>query len=425
MNKSFVSQKVSPVSIGIAFLFTFLFLYDTIRYLVWIDKFFYYGIFFLPQLLLLFLVSRDKLCSLDRQRFGAAVLLSASFCLTTIINNYIMAQSWLIVTPFMIFMWGVFVPGCKISYADIIYILKILTGIGIAYCALNLFINQKHLFLFWQNSKYYLDASAGVFFNKNAWGQFLMPLIFSNVMLLRMDKTNKKYWFVTLAILLYNLLASLSRTAIIAVVVLFVSILALDFLHAQRPKVRKIFLYVLPLVLSLLILAFIPQMQDFLTHNFLKINRILSDRGMIWLITWQNYLPQLPFWGFGFGSQAKLLAAYGWELNSFHDIYLDWLLQGGIIYFAANVFLYWQSFKDAYAVYRESSSIGAVLLAILAAFLFYGSAEEVNLFTFATSYLLLCFLLFALPHLLRRNYCENDLAAGSPLGSGDGHDPRL
>ena len=55
--------------------------------------------------------------------------------------------------------------------------------------------------------------------------------------------------------------------------------------------------------------------------------------------------------GHGFGSQLYLIEAYGVKREAFHNTYIDWFMQGGIVHLLVNLAIFGNSFFTAYRLY--------------------------------------------------------------------------
>jgi len=196
-------------------------LYDIVNYIQFVDKYIYFSIFALLHVLLIFVTAREKVSDVKLSRFSIWAAFSLSLGITTLANSYILIRSWLFFMPLMLLVWFVLIPAIKFELADVLFILKSIVLLGMIYCFANLVINYDILFSFWNTADAYKNNCQGVYFNKNYWGQSLMPFVTVNVIVLLLAQKNKYLWWVTLVILLYNIVASLSRAAILAVCIFF------------------------------------------------------------------------------------------------------------------------------------------------------------------------------------------------------------
>ncbi|MGE1061027.1 O-antigen ligase family protein [Megasphaera paucivorans] len=390
MNKIF-NVKTSLCSAGVNIVFLTSVFYDIIRYILPIEKYISFALFTWVHLLLLFMIYHERSNSLSSFRYILFFLFSFSLGMTTLQQEYILMRSWLFFMPLMIFIWFVALPSVVMEWKDILYTLKCITLLGILYCTANLIINYNILFHFWTTTNFYNNDCQGVYFNKNSWGQLLIPIIFANVLLL--CKENKYIWKITLLILIYNLIASLSRGAILGIAIFFITYLCiLSINNGLINKKSAIFIFAL-----ISILFFIPQLHNVLYNYFFRQHDILTFRGELWRMS-EYYIIKLPFWGYGFGNQLSLIENMGVQISNFHNTYIDWLIQGGFPHILVNLLILGSTAVTSFRVYRINNKLGSYLLASLLSFTLYINIEYVDLYTFTTPNILFCFMLFTIPY---------------------------
>lgn len=401
----FTSKRTLP-TFCIVFLLAVGMLYDIVNYIQFMDKYSYFLIFALLHVLLIFVIVREKVNDLNLPRFFIWAAFSFSLGFTTLVNDCILVRSWLFFMPLMLLVWFVLIPAIKFELSDILFILKSIVLLGIIYCFANLVINHDVLFSFWHTADAYKNNCQGVYFNKNYWGQALMPFIMANVVVLLLAKKNKYWWWMTLVILLYNIAASLSRAAILAVCIFFGLIAFFIFIRANELTLKKTIIFLSCIFVIIFSLMEAYQLQSLWHNYFFRTHDVLTFRDTLWGIAWE-YSKGMSFWGYGFGSQLQLIEAYGVKLGAFHNTYIDWFMQGGIVHLLANLAIFGNSFAVAYRLYIINLRLGAVLLSALFAFCIYCNVEYVDLYSFSMPNILFCIILLALPTILLRITREN------------------
>ena len=401
-----LTSKRTLLSFCIIFLLAVGMLHDIVRYMQFMDKHIYFLLFALPHLLLVFISINEKVSNLSLTRFLIWAAFSFSLGVTTLVSNYIMVRSWLFFMPLTLLVWFVLIPAIKFELEDILFILKSIIIIGMIYCLANLVINYDTIFSFWNTMDAYKNNCQGVYFNKNYWGQLLMPFITVNIIVLLLAKKNEYWWWVTLTILLYNIGASLSRAAILAVFIFFILIVFFVQIKSHTLTLKKIIVSLFYITFFIFSLAVSPQLQSLWHDYFFRSHDILTFRYTLWRIA-GNYAPGMPFWGYGFGSQLYLIEAYGVKLGAFHNAYIDWFMQGGIVHLLVNLAIFGSSFFAAYRLYITNLRLGAVLLSALFAFCLYCNVEYVDLYSFSMPNILFCIIFLALPMMLLRITYEN------------------
>jgi len=400
------TSKRTLATFCIIFLLALGTLYDIVNYIQFVDKYIYFLIFALLHVLLIFVTAREKVSDVKLSRFFIWAAFSLSLGITTIANGYILVRSWLFFMPLMLLVWFVLIPAIKFELADVLFILKSIVLLGMIYCFANLVINYDILFSFWNTADAYKNNCQGVYFNKNYWGQSLMPFVTANVIVLLLAKKNKYWWWMTLAILLYNIVASLSRAAILAVCIFFVLMAFFIFIRSNTLTLKKALIFLSCIVVILFTLMESYHLQSLWHNYFFRAHDVLTFRDTLWRIAWY-YSKGMPFWGYGFGSQLHLIEAYGVKLGAFHNTYIDLFMQGGIVHLLVNLAIFGNSFFAAYRLYISNLRLGAVLLSALFAFCLYCNVEYVDLYSFSMPNILFCIIFLALPMMLLRITHEN------------------
>jgi O-antigen ligase len=401
----FTSER-TLLSFSIVFLLVVGMLHDIVRYVQFMDKYIYFLLFALPHLLLVFISLNEKVSNLSLTRFLIWAVFSFSLGITTLVSDYIMVRSWLFFMPLTLLVWFVLIPAIKFELEDVMFILKSIIIIGMIYCLANLAINYATIFSFWNTADAYKNNCQGVYFNKNYWGQALMPFVMSNVIVLLLDKKNRDLWWITLVILLYNIVASLSRAAILAVCIFFILIVFFIFIRSNTLNLKKIIIFFSCVSVILFSLSGSYQLQSLWHDYFFRSHDILTFRDTLWRIA-GNYALGMPFWGYGFGSQLHLIEAYSVKLGAFHNTYIDWFMQGGSVHLLVNLAILGNSFLVSYRLYISNLRLGAVLLSALLAFCLYCNVEYVDLYSFSMPNILFCIIFLALPVLFLRITHEN------------------
>lgn len=188
---------------------------------------------------------------------------------------------------------------------------------------------------------------------------FLALWIGLGVIYFGVNITNKKYYYkiIPFSILLYFLFLTASRTAILSfsILILILFILKKRFIYS-----KFIFIY-RKTVGKTLIISFIFSLIFLLFLNIKKLEYILNrfsllgedDRLIIWAISlkiiFQNFFTAIIGVGFGASDRAigslfegAIINDQGIPYFSSHNIYIDWLLQVGVIGFLFFIiFLVW------------------------------------------------------------------------------------
>ena len=402
--KKYLMQEVAPGVLLTIVAVASVFLFDVVRFIYPVTKFVDYSINYIPMVFLLIVLLADKNTILNLPRVFVALFFGFSLALTTIMTNFIEVRSWLFIMPLSVIIWFVILPESTIDKDDIKFLLRIILYIAFLYCAANAVIHYDKMFSFWLSMDPYKNNIQGVYFNKNMWGQLMLPLLFFNMLYINICSEKEVKSYALFGILVYTLLASLSRAAILAFAIFFILNL---FLLMEKRHLKRLLVVVSLLTLVMLGLWLLPSLHHFWTDYFFRSHDILTFRDKLWAMAW-SYVPGMPIWGYGLGSEMRLISAHGIYLGAFHNTYIDWYMQGGPVFLCSNFLIWGLGFYQICKLYRIEKHQGAVFLAAFIAMSIYCNVEYIPLYTITMPNVLFCLFFLALPRLLFR-LTRNDI----------------
>lgn len=275
------------------------------------------------------------------------------------------------------------------------YFTKTIVFMGIVYGIYNIFANIANL-VYFSNIKYrYLINYSSFFTNKNLFGIFLFLALVS----LKLDSEgNKRKKILIKYFLLFNLVLTLSRNAILAYLI-FESILAL---LKKRYKKMAMLLFIILIV----IFANIYGLKDFLINYIIRTDSVTSGREYIWKIC-IKYFSQKPILGYGEIYISNLVNRES-GVTSMHSWLFKILLNGGFInlicYLTLLINILYITIKNMKNNLPYSNIIFSFIISILA----YGIFEEVNLFEFGLINIIITVYFVFLPVLYYRGGLNNE-----------------
>lgn len=235
--------------------------------------------------------------------------------------------------------------------------LTVLLALGSAYAiwAIGAFLADSHTVL-WVEKSYHLDRLTGSFLSANSAGSLFGALTLTAwITALRAFRVHLQTapdarpkrsllgaaFRAALAILFWGaLLLTVSRAAMVATLVCLALVTALEIIEAlnrARAGVGKIIGYTAPAVLAMIILFAATIGQRFI-GELADLGADSSTRETIFA-TYLEVARQAPAAGYGLGSFPSLNLAQVnaqnfdalWNLGAVHNIYLQWLIEGGVI----------------------------------------------------------------------------------------------
>lgn len=173
-----------------------------------------------------------------------------------------------------------------------------------------------------------------------------IPILFSLVFL--HDKfRNKVFYLILLTLSLPALMFTYSRGAYVAIIV---AILVMTFLGG-----RRVFLRVVPIMLiAMVAISFlfgkgriIPVSVKERFTSISEEDKSIQGRREAWQVA-KEYIVQSPIVGYGYGASKRLLP------RDTHNMYLDIILEAGILALLLLLWIFFRAFKTAYKLYRTS-----------------------------------------------------------------------
>ena len=227
----------------------------------------------------------------------------------------------------------------SVSWSDIKNFSKFMVWLSVVACVFNIIANRSSFnSSLFQMSAYQISFRS-FFLNRNQFGMFLVVSLF--FVELFFEKNNwLKYGIITL--ILANLFLTLSRGSMISALLF----LFLDYAFYRRLNPKKI---IVPSIFIGIALLWLFQQDGFST--FFQNSVIRSDQGntgrfSIWghgfnVLTKTNFLN-----GCGFYSGVDLAHNAGMGVDQFHSLYIDSLVDGGILYLIIVLGLYFDVYNQ-------------------------------------------------------------------------------
>lgn len=234
------------------------------------------------------------------------------------------------------------------------------------------------------------------FANRNQYSGFLVCAIIANVYLMRKGYTKRNIIVVFFQI--FGVLATYSRGALLSVVIFFIVI----YLSSTKKK-RKIITFMCILILCISIMLSTGVASYFL-GNYVRIDDLDSGRFDLWEIAF-SISKENDFLGIGFYTGANIAMERGMTLTQFHSMYMDTLVDGGIL----GVVLLMMIIISVYFKCRKGSrdkKYFNIYRASLISFLIYAATESMSLFALSYGDTLYTILYISIPLLIKNMYIE-------------------
>lgn len=226
----------------------------------------------------------------------------------------------------------------RIEEKYIIKFMKAILIMGIIACTINMILYFKEIFqIIFGNMKY--SSIKSFFANRNQFAFFIYISVIANVFLLLNE--NKIIYKLSLILFFINLFFTMSRTGILVVAMfLLFSVFSLNKAN-RKTKIIYLTLALIFGIIVILVLCFLkPELIELLFR--LESVKNLSGRTAIWengINLWLENPINMLF-GTGRFNGNDVLQIRGKTFTQFHNIYLDFLITGGILELCFIIYIY-------------------------------------------------------------------------------------
>jgi O-antigen ligase len=332
---------------------------------------------YIPIVFLMFSVlSREKI-NLNYKYFCAFFLYSISIVLSCLLNQVFDIRTILPIFIGLFLLLFVFL-NLKLDLHRMLELFAVLVVVGIVLIITNVYINGIDFFSanYFLDTRinYYTDVNTSIFENKNTWGMVLTSCFIANRYCLIVCKDKfKRFLFITQVLFFLAILFSGARSSVLVCIIF-------EIIRTALSGEYRILKFILSVITIFGIFYFFYYMDvPFISRFFLKNDVTISGR-LPMVKAGLNLWLEKPVLGFGIGKEDMLLKQLGFRVGSTHNNYVDWLIEGGILYLGANLYILFLSLKKAMNIFKKNVYIGAFHIAAVCGYMTYSLVEYMKLF---------------------------------------------
>lgn len=234
-----------------------------------------------------------------------------------IINSYAEALNFIL-------LFGV-MTNVKVKREQLMLFMKYVVIFSVVACLYNLVINWNQIaHLGYMTSGYQVDLKS-FFANRNQFGAFIFVSIVAHVYML----TGKRIKMTHILIFLLQLLSvmlTMSRGSILACVVFFVL-----FYIQNLKNIKSVFFIGGLWTVLLFVIVSNHKLMAFITKYIIREDAGLSGRSSIWSMGINVAIKHNIINGVGYYTGLDMAKSQGLQFDEFHSLYIDKLVEGGII----------------------------------------------------------------------------------------------
>lgn len=263
----------------------------------------------------------------------------------------------------------------SISRESIAFFMELIVKFSVLACAFSLITEFDEIISIRSVINTNLININSFFSNRNQFASFLLTGMLANLFIL-INKKNRRSNYIIFFMQFVFIFITFSRGALFSVIVI-ISMLILQF------KSRKKSIIVLFSIILLLSLLLGTGISDYLLTNVLRTSNFDSGRQTIWKygmdIIGGNYIT-----GVGKYTSIDLAQSNGMEKSEFHNMYMEFLVSGGILEFSFILIIVVSIYKNLIKKCPDSNYIKIFRIAFLV-FAMRGSIESLSIFSLGYS----------------------------------------
>lgn len=287
----------------------------------------------------------------------------------------------------------VFTSSFSLKESDICKIFRSYVVLITIFCGLNVYLNGLEMVHFLTGRVVSNKISfASIFSNRNSFG-FYLYFAFAQALHLYRSSKRKKY-LAALFLISTNLAFTLSRASILSTLAFSV---IFNFIRSKRNRFLHLFIGLFGFGVAVLIMNTIPIFEN-LWNSIVRGGS--SGRIDLWIYG-TNLISKRPLLGYGYGSSSGLLEIGEFSLKSFHNAYINILVDGGIVFLMMYIGIIVYLILIGLKILKKDRLAGTTFVSLTLSYCIYSLFESNILFSASPSASVATVTLSALPIL----YC--------------------
>lgn len=234
-----------------------------------------------------------------------------------------------------IFIFIICVSYSNVEKEDIQEFMKKMVLLGLVACLYNIIINGMQMLNIAKLTNSYIANFSSFFPNRNQFGSFIVTILLANLYIKQENKKN--FYKLAEIIFIINLVLTMSRTAIIGMIFMYIIKFCLDYFYIKKiSKNRFIFItFMIMILIVVMIFVFTSERYIKLIDKlFIRSENIQTGYGRT--TVWKNGIDMILngnyLLGLGRFNAVNLnKTVYNSHLEYFHSIYIETFVTYGIV----------------------------------------------------------------------------------------------
>lgn len=295
----------------------------------------------IEALILLTILMKNRI-SINMTQFGILILFFIVLLITQLYNVSIGRQINIndiiniLAKVFNIFILFIVITKVRINKDHFIKFVKLVLFLGLISCIYNIVKNFDDMLNINNLASSYEAEFNSFFANRNQFGIFMVISMISTFFVL--DKENKIIYKLLIPIFIINLILTMSRTSILAIII-FIIVRECMNLTAKR-ALKNIYIC---LALGIIMYNVLIPYTGLINKMFIRGESIsnASDRTDIWNMGLDVAMNNNFITGLGYFSAQEIAKGMGFEYTQFHSLYVDTLVSGGVVELALLAYIFY------------------------------------------------------------------------------------
>lgn len=268
------------------------------------------------------------------------------------------------------------VKPCNVERNSLIKFARYMVWLVWTACVYNLIANRSLMNVNLLYANAYEMSFKSFFYNRNQFGMFLVVGLF--YVQICFEKTT---WVKVLTniMIVFNIILTMSRGSMISAIIFFLLYDSV-YKNINAKKLISRFIYVITLIVIALLLMRNNSIAGFVENSLVRTDTGLTGRDSIWMlglkIAWQNNILN----GTGLFTGVDIAHTNGMTQDQFHSLYVDSIVDGGIIGLMCVLCIYISVFQKC-RMRISNRRFRAACIAMMTSVLVMGANESVSFFS--------------------------------------------
>lgn len=238
--------------------------------------------------------------------------------------------------------------------------------------------------------------------NRNSFAGYLLFGAIANIANIYITNNKNKFYYLSLAFIIINMLITMSRTAMLSLIIFLFSLV---FLSKDKKKIYHLIIIILFLMFIILISS---KLRYFVFNNLIRYSSGLTGRDKLLKIGIDIFLGGNILFGNGYVNPTKIVYSIAGN-GSFVNTYVTMLVNGGIVMIMFFIISIIFSYKNIKSIKKDNKKLYIIFMSVIISYLVYAVGENLRIFAKDMNNYLATLYTILLPLYLLNYYNKNKI----------------